>query len=121
MALFRAFGGLSIAFAFLLMSLRHFNKGAAAHGGHDIQALWVPAVFFFLYGVGFWLSRRWAALTIVAISAAPLLLAIYRVCTPPGNHAGWLSGIYFMTISALPEAGAIWYYAFGLRVHPPPN
>lgn len=45
-------GYCTIVLAGFLMMLRQLNKQAAAHGGHNLQILFVPAIFLFAIGMG---------------------------------------------------------------------
>jgi hypothetical protein len=99
------------------------NKYAAAHGGHDLQIFWVPAIFFFLYGLGLLIYKKWAAILLMSLSAAPILLILYRLVTPPGDSSSVLEDIYLLAFIALPEVGAFFYWnsLFKAPADNPPN
>ncbi len=108
--MYRAIGTFSLILAFLFMLLRHMNQFAAAHGGHNLQNFWMPAVFCTLYGLGMVVYKRWAAIPLVLISALPILLLLYQFARPSAHAESILENLYVLTLVSVPELGALFYW-----------
>ena len=83
----RIYGSFVLLFAALQMIVRHANRYAASHGGHDLQFVWKSALFCLVLGVPMLFALRPAFLLFVwgvgSIGAAFFLGAALEASKTP--------------------------------------
>jgi hypothetical protein len=53
------------------------NRGAALHGGHDLQMIWKPAILIIALGISLIALQRWAmAIVVLGCTAIGVFLTV---------------------------------------------
>jgi hypothetical protein len=75
--LYRAFGSTLVLLGMLFFLLRSMNRGAALHGGHDLQMIWKPAILIIALGTSLIALQRWAmAIVVLGCTAMGVFLTV---------------------------------------------